>query len=334
MLFVRFDNSRYSHPRAKRGFGLEKSRGRGRFSYKPFISRCETDGQWVGCPTTYQDTRNPCHGPDGHAYSRPRDLTAFSTKYGGCNYEDDRRSLIQSSNNSCYRSSIGRRLQSDREDSFVGQRGIPPVRGIDQYRSRGRSEQYNQGTRRVHRAEYPEDIPDDSASRPIRKQPYFCRRGRGFSPNYRGRNFLRRNSCSRSPTRSPVAWSSQRDRNMNTRRQSPDFRFDARREITGSPLKKNSYGADEEIYSSSPKSRVPPHSNSRWYNNRNHTNNHFRDRKYPVRMLRGGRQGMDYIGYSGKRSDGIFGTNIHSGRFQEVSIDEQRNRDDRYEINH
>lgn len=181
-LFVRFDNSNYSYPRAERGFGLEKSRGRGRFSYKPFVSRGETDGQWVGCPTTYRDTRNRCCGPDGHAYSRPRDSTAFSTKFGGCNYEDDRRSIINSSNNSCYRSSMVRRSQADREDSYVAQRGLPPVRGIDQYRSRGRSGLYTRGIRRVPRAESSEDIPDDAAPRPIHKQPYFCRRGRGFLP--------------------------------------------------------------------------------------------------------------------------------------------------------
>lgn len=121
---------------------------------------------------------------------------------------------------------------------------------------------------------------------------------------------------------------------MNTRRHNPDFRSYARREIIGSPLKKNSYGVDEEICVSPPKIRVPPHSNARWFNNRNYTDNHFRDRKSPVRMLRGGRQGMDFIGYSGRRSDGIFRTNIHSGRFQEVNINEQRNHDDGYEINH
>ncbi|KAK1392769.1 hypothetical protein POM88_011825 [Heracleum sosnowskyi] len=330
----RFDNSNYSYPRAERGFGPEKSRGRGRFSYKPFVSRSETDGQWVGCPTTYRDTRNSCHGPDGHAYSRPRDVTAFSTKFGGFNYEDDRRSIIHSSNGSCYRSSMGRRSQPDRDDSYVDQRGISPVRDIDQYRSRGRSRQYTQGIRRVPGVEYSENMPDDAAQHPIRKQPYFCRRGRGFSPNYRGGNFSHRNSCSRSPTRSPVAWNSQRDRNMNTRRHSPDFRSDARREIIGSRLKKNSYGADEEIYLSPPKIRVPPHSNSRWFNSRNYTNNHFRDRKSPVRMVRGGRQGMDFIGYSGKRSDGIVRPNIHSGRFQEESIDEKISHDDRYEINY
>ncbi|KAL8126151.1 hypothetical protein AgCh_013440 [Apium graveolens] len=330
----RFDNSNNSYPRAERGFGLEKSRGRGRFSYKPFVSRGETDGQWVGCPSTYRDTRNHCHGPDSHAYSRPRNLTAYSAKFGGCKYENDRRSLIHSSNNSCYRSSMGRRTLADREDSYFGQRGIEPVRGIDQYRSRGRSGQYTQGIRRVPRAEYSEDILDDIAPRPIRKQPYFCRRGRGFSPNYRGGNILRRNSCSRSPTRSPVAGNSQRDSNMNTRRHSSDFRSDSRREIIGSPIKRNCYVDDEENYLSPPKSRLPPQSNSRWFNNRNYANNHFRDSKPPVRMLGGGRQGMDFIGYSGKRSDGIFRTNIHRGRFQEVSIDEQTNHDDKYEINH
>lgn len=342
----RFDNSNYSYPRAERGFGLEKSRGRGRFSNKPFVSRNEAYGQWG--PTSYRDTRNryprSYHGLDGHAYSRPRDLNAFSTKFGECNYEDDRQSIIHSSNSSRYRSSMGRRSPADREDSYVGQRGIPPVRGIDQDRNGGRSGQYTQGIRRVPRAEY-EDIPDDTAPRPLRTQPYFCRRGRGFSPNYRGGNFLHRNSCSRSPMRSPVAWNLQRDRNMITRRRSIDLRSDARREILGSPLKKNSYGADEEIYLSPTKSRAPPHSNSRWFNNRNYTNNHFRDNKSPVRMFRGGRQGMNSIGYSGKRSDGIFRPNIHCGRFQqvcstrrepelEVSIDVKSNHDDRYEINH
>lgn len=239
---------------------------------------------------------------------------------------------------------MGRRSPADREDSCVGQRGIPPLRGIDQDRSRGRSGQVAQEIRRVPQAEFSEDIPDDAAPHPIRRQPYFSRRERRFSPNYGGGNFLRRNSCSRSPEHSAVAWNSERDRNMNTRRRSPDFRSDVRRERIWSSLQKNNYGAqNEEIYMSPARSRGCPLSNSRRFNDRNYTDNHFRDRRPPVRMVRG-RQSMDSIGYFGKRSDGIFRPNIRRGRLQQVSntrepelevdVDEKRNHDDRYEMNY
>ncbi|KAL1822781.1 hypothetical protein ACET3Z_009559 [Daucus carota] len=341
----RFDNSNYSNSKAERGSCLEKSRGRGRFSYKPSAGRNETDGQWVDCPTSYRGTRNRYHGPEGHAYSRPRDLTAcFATKNGEPKYEDDRRSIIYSSNFGRRQSSMGRRSPANREDSYVVQREIPPVRGIDQDKSRGRWGQYTQGIRRIPKPEYSEDIPpNDAARRRIHREPYFGRE-KGFSPYYGSGNFMHRNSCSQSPTRSPVAWSSQRDCNMNTRRRNPDFRSDSRSEKTGFPFR-NTYGVDnKEIYMSPPKSRVSPHSNSRWFNDRNYTDNHFRDKRSPFREFRGGRQRMEYKGYFGKRSDGIFQANIHRGRFQQVSsrrepelevnIDEKSNHDDRYEIKH
>ncbi|KAL8095864.1 hypothetical protein AgCh_037009 [Apium graveolens] len=346
----RFDNSNYSYSRTERSFDPEKSMEGGRFSMKPLGSRNDTDGRWVDSPNGYRDTRNryphSYRGPDSHAYSRTRDLiTTSGTKIGGFNRDDGRRPI--NSNNGPYRPYMERRSPDDGDDSYFDAHGSPPVRDIGQDRSRGRSGRYVQGLRRGPRDEYPEDIPDDASLRP-RRQPYFPRRERGFSPNYGGGQFFRsrRNSCSRSRTRSPVAWNSQRERNMNTRRHSPDFRSDARMERIRSPFQKTSFGADnDELYVSPPRSRVSPNGNPRWFNDGNYMDNHFRNRRSPVRLFSQRSQRLDSVGYSGRKSDGIYQPNERRGRFQQASStgrgpnregsnDEKRKLDDRHEINH
>ncbi|XP_063935801.1 uncharacterized protein LOC108227261 isoform X2 [Daucus carota subsp. sativus] len=349
----RFDNSNYSYSRGERNFGPEKSMGRGRFSMKPLGSRNDTDGRWVDSPSSYRDTRtrypHSYRGPDSHAYSRPRDSNATSgTKIGGFKRDDGRRPINYSSNNGPYRTFMGRRSPAEGEDSYFGRHGSPPVRDIGQDRSRGRSGRYVQGIRRVPRDDYNEDVPDDASLRPPRRQPYFSRRERGFSPNYGSGQFFRsrRNSCSRSRTRSPVAWNSQRERNMNTRRHSPDFRSDARMERIRPAFPKTSYGADnDELYVSPPRTRVSPNSKPRWLNDGNYMDDHFRDRRSPVRLFRQRSQRLESVGYSGRKSDGIFQPNVRRGRFQQVSstgrgLDlegsdiEKSKPDDRHEINH
>lgn len=346
----RFDNSNYSYSRTERNFGPEKSMGRGRFSMKPLGSRNDTDGRWIDSPNSYRDTRNryphSYRGPDSHAYSRPRDSNATSgTRIGGYNRDDGRRPM--NSNNGPYRPYMGRRSPADGEDSYFDPHGSPPVRDIGQDRGRGRSGRYVQGIRRGPRDEYSEDIQDDASLRP-RRQPYFSRRERGVSPSYGTGQFFRsrRSSCSRSRTRSPVAWNSQRERNMNTRRHSPDFRSDARMERIRSPFQKTSFGADnDEIYVSPPRSRLSPNGNPRWFNEGNYMDNHFRNRRSPVRVFRQRSQRLDSPSYSGRKSDGIFQPNVRRGRFQQASStgrgpdlegsdDEKRKHDDRHEINH
>lgn len=325
--------------------------GRGRFSMKPLGSRNDTDGRWVDSPNSYRDTRNryphSYRGPDSHAYSRPRDSNATSgTKIGGYNRDDGRRLINYTSNNGPYRPFMGRRSPADGEDTYTGPHGSPPVRDFNQDRSRDRLG-HVQGIKRGPRDEYSDNISDDASLRP-RRQPYFSRRERGFSPNYGGGQFFRSrgNSCSRSRTRSPVAWNSQRERNMNTRRHSPDFRSDARMERMRSPFQKTSFGAgNDELYVSPPRSRVSPNSKPRWFNDRNYINNHYRDRRSPGRLFRQRSQRLDSVGYSGRKSDGMFQPNVRRGRFQqvsstergpdlEVSDDEKRKHDDRHEINH
>lgn len=136
---------------------------------------------------------------------------------------------------------------------------------------------------------------------------------------------------------------------MNTRRHSPDCRSDARMERIRSPFQKTSFGADnDELYVSPPRSRVSPNGNPRWFNDGNYMDNHFRNRRSPVRLFRQRSQRLDSVSYSGRKSDGIFQPNVRRGRFQQASStgrgpdlegsdDEKRKHDDRHdrhEINH
>lgn len=133
---------------------------------------------------------------------------------------------------------------------------------------------------------------------------------------------------------------------MNTRRHSPDFRSDARMERIRSPFQKTSFGADnDELYASPPRSRVSPNGNPRWFNDGNYIDNHFRNRRSPVRLFGQRSQRLDSVSYSGRKSDGIFQPNVRRGRFQQASStgrgpdlegsdDEKRKHDDRHEINH
>lgn len=337
----RYENSQYSYLRPERDFGIEKFAGRDKFSFKA-CGRNEADCHWVDSAAGYRETRNrypySYRGSEGHGYSRPRDVTANSgAKVSEMNSHGDRRSINYSSNG-MYRPIMRRRPPADRDDSYGVQRGISPVKGIGRNGSRGSSGSYDQGIRRGPKEEYPEDMTDDATVPPVRRQQYFIRRERGFSPNYRPH----RNSCSRSRTRSPVAW---RDRNVGTRRRSPDLRSDTRMERMRSPFQKPSFAADnEEVFMSPPRGRLSPQSNSRWFDNGNYMDNHFRDRRSPVRMVRRS-QRFDSVGYSGRlKSDGFFRPMSHRGRFHQASgtgrgrdfeeSDDEKRKHYRYEMSH
>ncbi|KAK9075353.1 hypothetical protein SSX86_003676 [Deinandra increscens subsp. villosa] len=166
-----------------------------------------------------------------------------------------------------------------RNESYGIHSGTPPSRDNSRDRSRV-------GLRRATQEEY--NNPDPCYSE--RKVPF-------FSSNYkRGANLSRSQKQSRSRSRSgsPIAWHFQKKRNMDTKRQSPEYKSDTRL-----PLKKPS--ESEAGLVSQPTGRVALQCVSRSFNDRNVINGQYRDRRSsPVRTLPRTHQRHDPSEYLGK----------------------------------
>ncbi|XP_075501852.1 uncharacterized protein LOC142539950 [Primulina tabacum] len=274
-------------------------------------------------------------GFEGRNLNRPRRITGdLVDKSGGVEFDHKRQNSNYLSKGYLRRPLV-RSSPVDRGDRFVVHRRMPLTRGI--------KENYPQGVGKKY-----EPLPDD-ASKSVRLSPYLSRRERSFSPSS-GRGvhipLTRRRSRSRSRTRSPIAWHSNKGREMGSRRhiRSPDFRSEARMDRTKFPSSNSTFTSDyREGYLSPPRGRFSPQHNGRWFDDLDFADNHLRWRRSPVRLFRRS-QKFDAIGSSGRlKSEGYFKPAIRPGRFSlandgregKFETDyEHRRHDDRGEVMH
>ncbi|KZV27563.1 hypothetical protein F511_10967 [Dorcoceras hygrometricum] len=250
-------------------------------AYK-FLSRCrhatrrsEKGGaeQWTywGSKGRYTSSY---HGVEGRNLDRPRRITGeFVDKFGRVDFDHRRHSSNYLSKGYLHRPLV-RGSPLDRDDRVGMQRRMPLTRGI--------KENYPQGVGNKH-----EPLPDN-ASKSLRLSPYLSSRERSFSPSFdRGDHIplTCRRSRSRSRTRSPIAWHSNKGRDLGgTRRhiRSADFRSEARMDRMKFPNSNSTFTSYyREGYLSPPRGR----------------------RRSPVRLFRHS-QKFDATGSSGRPTIG------------------------------
>ncbi|XP_073064303.1 uncharacterized protein [Primulina eburnea] len=275
-------------------------------------------------------------GVEGRNLDRPRRINGdLIDKFGRVDFDHRRQNSNYLSKGYLHRPLV-RSSPVDRDDCFGVRRRMPQTRGIKENYPRGAGKKY-------------EPLPD-YASKSVRLSPYLSSRKRSFSPSS-GRGvhipLTRRRSRSRSRTRSPIAWHSNKGRQMGTRRHigSPDFRSEARMDRIKFPISNPTFTSDHrEGYMSPSRGRFSPQHNGRWFDDLDFTDNNLRRRRSPVRLIRRS-QKFDAISSSGRlKSDDYFKPTIRSGRFSFLANDgregkfetdyEYRRHDDRGEVMH
>lgn len=269
----------------------------------------------------YWESRNrypsSYRGPEDQGQTRPRNVIADSVdKFGGLNPHDHKQSVNYSSK-SMQRPLGWRRSPVDRDEYHGGQRRMA---AFSSNRNRGGSRNFSEGVGRGPREEFHQPMDDDAASS-VRMPHYLSWKGRGFfapSTKVAHVSVPRRDSRSRSRTRSPRAWHPQRERNLGTRRhsRSPDFRSEARMDRMRASFQKPNFAADYgESFMSPPRGRFSPQRNFRGLDDRNFVDSHLRHRRSPLNVFRQS-QRLESIGLSGRlKSDDSFRPMMRPGRF-------------------
>ncbi|XP_073122902.1 uncharacterized protein [Henckelia pumila] len=275
-------------------------------------------------------------GTEGRNLNRPRRITGdLVDKFDRVDFDRNRQNSNYLSKGYLRRPLV-RSSPVDRDDRFAVHRRMPITRGV--------KENYPQGVGKKY------EPLSDNASKSVRLSPYLSSRERSFSPSS-GRGvhipFTRRRSRSRSRTRSPVAWHSNKGREMGTRKRirSPDFRSEVRMDRMKFPNSNSNFTSDyRDGYLSPPRARFSPQRNGRWFDDLDFADNHFRRRRSPGRLFRRS-QKFDAIGSSGRlKSEGYFKPTTRPGRFSFFANDgregkfetdyEHRRHDDRGEVMH
>lgn len=297
----RSDNIGDSFSRAERDFGPEKFMGRDGVSYHGH-ARNDASGQWGDSSVGGWDSRS------SHGYPRPKNVIGGSATRSGDQ-------AINYNPRGVYRTFNTRPSPSDRNESYGIRRGTPPGRGISHDRCRGGSGFHLQGLRRAPQEEYHDPEPS-----------YSERKVRCFSPNFnRGahisRSRRRSRSRSRSRSGSPIAWHFQKKRNVDSKRQSPDYRPDAR-----FPLRKLSSSSEIGAGLVSPtRGRVSPQRISRSFDDRNNINGQFRDRRSSPVSTFHRNQSFEAGGYLGRlKSNDHFRPTPRPGRFQQLGSNREK----------
>lgn len=260
------------------------------------------------------------------------------------------RQAMHSSSGLC-RPLFRRRSQCIKDDGtdhmhrgFISARDLSPGR---------RFQRYPQQVSRGFRHEYQRPFLNDSEEYFNHVPHRMLRREHNSSPPNRAPAFYRRpynfkRSQSRSRSRSPVAWFSQREHNEALKHRSsrsPDYRFEARMDRTRLPFQKHSFEAKYNATLLSPQQRrLSPQHNSRWFGDLN-GGSHFRGRRLPGRTFQQN-QRFESVGSSRRfNSDDYFEPNMRPARFSETgrggrvrryddNDDERRKPEDRYDTNH
>lgn len=246
---------------------------------------------------------------ENHGQTRSRiGIVDSVDKFGGLNFHDHKQPINHSSEG-VQRQFVRRRSPIDRVDIYGVRRRIASV---SSHRNRGTSGNFSEGIGRGLRDEYNEAVIDDTLASSVRMPHYLSRRDRSFSPSP-GRvshvSAPHRKSRSRSRTRSPRAWQSQRERNLGTRQhsRSPEFRSESRMDRMRVPFQKPTFAAEYgESFMSPPRGRFSPQCGYRWVDNRNFIDDNLRHRRSPVGVFRRS-QKLDHVGFSGRlKSDDHF----------------------------
>ncbi|KVI07134.1 uncharacterized protein LOC112508747 [Cynara cardunculus var. scolymus] len=300
----RSDNIGDSFSRAERDFGPEKFMGRGGVSYQGH-ARNDASGQWGDSSVGGWDSRN------SHGYPRPKNVIGGSAARSGDEH-------INYNPRGVCRSFNARPSPSDRNESYGIRRGTPPARGINHDRCRGGSGFHLQGLRRAPQEEY-HDLEPSYSERKVRCFSSNINRGAHISRS-------RRRSRSRSRSGSPIAWHFQKKRNVDSKRQSPDYRPDVR--IQGERLSLRKISSSSEIDAglfSPTRGRMSPQCISRSFDDRNSINGQFRDRRSsPVRTFHRN-QKFEAGGYLGRlKSNDHFRPTPRPGRFQQLGPNREK----------
>lgn len=276
--------------------------------YRTAMHNRSGDSRWF-----YWDSRNryPSNyrGLENVGQTRSRiGIVDSVDKFGGLNFHDHKQPINHSSKGA-QRQLVRRRSPIDRVDIYGVRRRIA---GVSSHRNRETSGNFSEGIGRGLRDEYNEAVIDDALASSGRMPHYLPRRDRSFSPppgRVSHASAPHRKSRSRSRTRSPRAWQSQRERNLGTRQhsRSPEFRSESRMDRMRVPFQKPAFAADYgESFMSPPRGRFSPQRNYRWVDNRNFVDDNLRHRRSPVGGFRRS-QKLDHVGFSGRlKSDEPF----------------------------
>lgn len=272
--------------------------------YRTAMHNRDGDSRWFygdsrnRYPSSYRGLEN-----DGQTRSRTGIVDSVD-KFGGLNFHDHKQPVNHSSKGA-QRQLVRRRSPIDRVDMYGVRRRIA---GVSSHRNRGSSGKFSEGIGRGLRDEYNEAVIDDTLASSGRMPHYLPRRDRSFSPPP-GRvsshaSAPHRKSRSRSRTRSPRAWQSQREWNLGTRQhsRSPEFRSESRTDRVRVPFQKPAFAADYgESFMSPPRGRFSPQRHYRWVDNsRNFVDDNLRHRRSPVGGFRRSQKLDHHVGFSGR----------------------------------